>query len=142
MNLLDQVCQTIRLRHLSERTERAYLDWIYRYTVFYNNQLPKELGEDEVSTFLNFLARERQVSAATQHQALQAILFLYREVLGQPINHQVHIDKAKQTRRQPAVLSREEVQKVLKFLKGEAWLMAALLYGCGLRVTECLNLRI
>ena len=140
--LLDQIRQTMRLRHMSYRTEQSYVDWIYRFVIFHNKQHPQQMGETEVAAFLSFLANERQVAASTQNQALQALLFLYRVVLQHPLPEAINFVRAKRSHRLPVVLHREEVQQVLACLKGEVWLMASLLYGSGLRLRECLVLRI
>ena len=140
--LLDQVRHIMRLRHMSYRTEQSYVDWIYRFIFFHRKQHPQQMGEAEVAAFLSFLASERQVAASTQNQALQALLFLYKVVLQQPLPETINFVRAKRPRRLPVVLHREEVQRVLTCLKGEAWLMTSLLYGSGLRLRECLALRI
>ncbi len=138
---LDRVRDVIRVRHLSYQTEKSYLDWIYRFIVFHNKQHPTALHESHLAAFLTFLARERKVSPSTQNQALQAILFLYRDVLQKPLER---IDFLRSSRplRLPVVLSKEEVRRLFNELKGEPRLMASLLYGCGLRLAECLTLRV
>ncbi len=138
---LDRVREVVRVRHLSYRTEKSYLDWIYRYIVFHEKQHPDQLTENDLARFLTFLAIERHVSPSTQNQALQAILFLYRDVLHKPLNHVDYL-RSQRPARLPVVLSKTEVAKLLSHLKGEPWLIASLLYGCGLRLTECLSLRI
>lgn len=138
---LEKVRDVIRLRHLSYRTEKSYLDWIYRFIVFHDKRHPDELSEKDLARFLTFLAKERHVSASTQNQALQAILFLYRDVLQKPLDH-VDFFRSRRPARLPVVLSREEVKKMLTCMKGEPLLIASLLYGCGLRLAECLALRV
>lgn len=140
--LLDQVRTAIRLRHYSLRTEKAYVHWIKRFILFHNKRHPCEMGESEVGQFLSFLATESHVSASTQNQALNALLFLYREVLETPIGYINGVVRAKRPKRLPVVLSRPEVKGILEFLEGTEWLMAMLLYGAGLRLMECLRLRV
>ncbi|UKJ06232.1 integron integrase [Solitalea lacus] len=142
MNLLNQVCEAIRFLHLSQKTERAYVDWIYRYSVFHNNHLPPEIKKEDLNTFLNFLSNDRKISASTRHQARQAIIFLYREVFEKPIVAIQDNDKVKITKQVPVTFTRVEIKHILEVLKDEAWLMVTLLYGCGLRLSECLNLRL
>jgi len=138
---MDRLQTKIHALHLSCRTETAYMDWIYRYIIFHKNRSPEEMGEQEIAAFLSFLANDCHVSAASQHQALQAITFLYKQVFEKPIE-KINFVSTQRNGQIPGVLSRNEVQEVLKHLEGETWLMAALLYGCGLQVHECLALRI
>jgi len=140
--LLDQVSHAIRVRHYSRRTEEAYVGWIRRFILFHGKRHPATMGEPEITRFLSWLAVERKVGAITQNQALSAILFLYREVLRQEIGWLQNVARAKGPRRLPVVLSREEVRAVLQHLDGPVWLVAALLYGSGLRLLEALHLRI
>jgi integron integrase len=140
--LLDRVRNAIRLRQFSSRTEDAYVFWIRRFIVFHGKRHPSELGSPAVTTFLSDLAVRRQVSASTQNQAFSALLFLYREVLREPITGLNEIVRAKRPARVPLVLSRGEVSLVLGELRGTTWLMAAILYGAGLRVLECARLRV
>jgi len=140
--LLDQVRAAIRARHLSFRTEKAYVGWIRRFIFFSGKRHPREMGEPEVTKFLSHLAVNRRVSASTQNQALAAILFLYRDVLGQGLDWLDDIVRAKHTVRLPVVLTREQVQDVLSNLRGVAWIQASLLYGAGLRLMECSRLRV
>ncbi|HUL03446.1 MAG TPA: integron integrase [Gemmatimonadales bacterium] len=139
--LLDRVRELLRLRHYSSRTERAYLHWIRRYIDFHGRRHPATLAAADVSRFLSSLAIDRRVSAATQNQALAALLFLYREVLGTPVGLEgvVH---AKQSARLPVVLSRAEVRAVLGRMRGTSRLVATLLYGTGVRLLEGLALRV
>jgi integron integrase len=132
----------IRRRHYSYRTEQAYLHWIKRFVWFHDKRHPRELGAAEVTRFLTHLAREREVSASTQNQALSALLFLYGPVLGIELPWMKDIERAKRPLRVPVVLTRDEVRALLAQLDGSKWLMAALLYGAGLRLRECLKLRI
>jgi integron integrase len=140
--LLDVVRDRIRVRHFSFRTETAYLGWIRRLIRFHGGRHPRELGGPEVQAFLNFLAVERRVSASTQNQALAAVLFLYKAVLEVELPWLDDVVRARRPFRVPVVLSREEVRKVLAHLDGPHWLAASLLYGAGLRVTECTRLRV
>lgn len=140
--LLDQVRETIRRKHYSIRTEQAYVDWIKRYIFFHNKRHPVEMNEKEVEQFLNHLAVQKQVAASTQNQALSALVFLYHEVLGQEIGWMDDLERAKQPERLPVVLTESEVRRVLAHLEGRNWLMASLLYGAGLRLMECIRLRV
>lgn len=140
--LLDQLRQAIRTRHYSHRTEKAYVHWIKRFILFHSKRHPLEMGEAEVACFLSSLATESRVSASTQNQALNAILFLYREVLRKQIGYVNGVVRARKPRRLPVVLTREEVKRVLSGLSGTPWLMAMLLYGAGLRLLECCRLRV
>jgi integrase len=140
--LLDQVRQAIRTRHYSPRTEETYVHWIKRFIFFHNKRHPVEMGEKEIAQFLSGLARDSHVSASTQNQALNATLFLYREVLRKEIGYVNGVVRAKKPRRLPVVLTKEEVERVLGQLSGSPWLMSMLLYGAGLRVMECCRLRV
>lgn len=140
--LLDQVSAKIRLKHYSIRTEQAYVDWIRRYIKFHGVRHPSEMGAQEVERFLTHLAVEGKVSASTQNQAKSAILFLYREVLGQELPWLDNVEQAKAPKRLPVVLTREEVHGVLSRLAGTYWLMGSLLYGTGMRLMECARLRV
>jgi len=140
--LIDQVHSTIRLKHYSLRTEEAYWNWIKRFILFHNKRHPNDMAEAEISAFLSDLAVAKKVSASTQNQALSAILFLYKEVLNKPLDWIDKICRAKKSSRLPVVFTRQEVQAILRNLEGTKWLMASLLYGTGLRLTECLRLRV
>ncbi len=140
--LLEQIRTVIRLRHYSLRTEQSYVNWIKRYIIFSNKRHPAELGAAEVTAFLSYLAVGRKVSASTQNQALAAILFLYRHVLRQELPWLEDVERAKRPARVPLVFTREEVRAVLSHLSHTNWLMASLLYGSGLRLKECLTLRV
>ena len=140
--LLDRVRATIRLRHYSRRTERAYTGWIRRFILFHGKRHPLEMAEAEITRFLSDLAVAGEVSASTQNQALSALLFLYRDVLGRHLPWMDEIVRAKRPQRLPVVLSREEVAALLREMKGVAHLMASLLYGSGLRLLECCRLRV
>ncbi len=140
--LLPLVRQAIRARHYSPRTERSYVHWIRRFVLFHGKRHPADLAEREVGDFLTDLALRGRVAASTQNQALSALVFLYREVLGRELAQVEQIVWAKRPHRLPVVLSREEVRLVLRQLRGRCRLMASLLYGSGLRLTECLRLRV
>ena len=140
--LLDQVRQTIRRKHYSVRTETAYVDWIKRYIFFHNKKHPAEMGAPEMEMFLNHLAVEKKVAASTQNQALSALVFLYREVLRQDFEWMENLDRAKRPARVPVVLTESEVKRLFAHLDGQNWLMASLLYGSGLRLMECVRLRV
>jgi integron integrase len=130
------------LKHYSIRTEQAYLDWIKRFILFHGKRHPENLGSAEVEQFLTHLAVERKVAASTQNQALNAIVFLYTEVLGRELGWLDNVERAKRPRRLPVVLTATEVRALLVRLEGYHWLMASLLYGAGLRLMECVRLRV
>ncbi|MGE3579024.1 MAG: integron integrase [Vicinamibacterales bacterium] len=140
--LLDQVRRAIRLRHYSRRTEEAYTYWIRRFILHHGKRHPRELGRDHVASFLAWLAVSERVSASTQNQALSALLFLYREVVRAELGDLPDIPRARQPDRVPVVLGRDEVIQLLRQLEGVEWLIAAMLYGGGLRLQECLSLRV
>ena len=140
--LLDQVVSRLRVKHYSLRTEKTYVDWIKRYIWFHGKRHPQEMGAPEVEAFLSHLAVERTVSASTQNQAKSALLFLYKEVLQIELPWLDKITQAKAPKRLPVVMTREEVQSVLARMDGSVWLIASLLYGSGLRIMECLRLRV
>jgi integron integrase len=140
--LLVQVHEAIRRRYFSRRTEEAYVHWIKRFIYFSGRRHPEALGEAEVTAFLNHLAAERKVAAATQNQALSALLFLYKEVLGRELAWLDGLQRASRPPRLPVVLTRDEIERLLAELQGVRWLIASLLYGAGLRVMECLRLRV
>jgi integron integrase len=140
--LLDQVKQTCRLKHFSLKTEKSYSYYIRDYIYFHNIRHPKDMGVDEIRQYLSSLAIEKQVAASTQNIALSALLFLYRDVLKLDLPYIDNIERAKRPRRVPAVFTREEVKAILAQLEGESYLMTSLLYGSGLRLSECLQLRV
>jgi integron integrase len=140
--LLDQVSDALRLKHYSYRTEQSYLDWIRRYILYHNKTHPKDMGEAEIQVFLTHLATERNVSASTQNQALSALIFLYRNVLHIELDLPSGLITAKRSTHLPTVLTRAEAQNVLHHMDGTAALVARLLYGSGLRLMECLRLRV
>ena len=140
--LLEQVRETIRALHYSLRTEETYLRWIKRFILFHGKRHPREMGAQEVQQFLSHLAMAGRVAASTQSQALSAILFLYQQVLKQDIGRIDEVVRAKQPHRVPVVLTQDEVTAVLRHLTGTTWIMATLLYGAGLRLMECIRLRV
>jgi integron integrase len=142
VKLLDQVRGKIRLKHYSIRTEQAYVDWIKRFILHFDKRHPREMGAEEVEVFLTHLAVAGKVAASTQNQAKSALLFLYREVLGVELPWLDNVERAKTPKRLPVVLTRGEVQALLMRLEGAHWMMASLLYGAGLRLMECLRLRV
>jgi len=140
--LLDRLSQALRLRHRSPRTEEAYVQWVRRFILFHEKRHPASMGAAEITAFLNHLAVEAHVAAATQNQALNAIVFLYRHVLEQEMPSLADLVRARQPRRLPVVLSPDEVRAILAILRGMQHLVASLLYGSGLRLFECLELRV
>jgi integron integrase len=140
--LLDQVRDVIRRKHFSIRTEQTYTDWIRRFILFHGKRHPMEMAEGEITEFLTSLARDGNVAASTQNQALSALLFLYKEVLKQEIGWLDSVERAKRPARLPVVLTRDEVHKIFAYLHGTPRLMAGLLYGSGLRLMECVRLRV
>jgi len=140
--LLDQVRDVIRRKHYSIRTEQAYIDWIKRFIIYHRKRHPGEMAEEEVAEFLTHLARDLNVAASIQNQALSALLFLYKEVLKHEIGWLEKVERAKKPPKLPVVLSRGEVKEIFRHLHGVPKLMAGLLYGSGLRLMECVRLRI
>lgn len=140
--LFDRVRETIRRKHYSLRTEDAYINWMKRYLFFHQKRHPKDMGAREIEQFLNHLAVQKQVSASTQNQALSALVFLYRHVLQQDFDWLENLERAKRPERLPVVLTESEVRHLLAHLDGRNWLMASLLYGSGLRLMECVRLRV
>jgi integron integrase len=140
--LLEQMRDLLRLKHYSYRTEKTYCDWVERFIRFHHLRHPREMGEAEVAEFLTDLARVGNVAASTQNQALSALLFLYKQVLKVEIGWLQGVERAKKPVRLPVVLTRDEVHQIFARLDGTPRLMAGLLYGSGLRVMECLRLRI
>ena len=140
--LLDQVRLVLRRRHYSHRTEEAYLGWMRRYIAFHGLRHPRELPDEAITTYLTHLAVRERVSASTQNQALNALLFLYRQVLGRELGALGDTVRARTPERLPVVLARDEVRAVLGELTGEYRLIGLLLYGSGLRLLECLELRV
>jgi integron integrase len=139
---LENVRRAIRVRHYSVRTEHSYVQWVVRFIQFHGKRHPEELGGADVAAFLSHLASERNVAASTQNQALNALSFLYREVLGRPLGELHGIVRAKRPAKLPTVLTPEEVRRLLQALDGRHWLPACLMYGSGLRLIETVRLRI
>ncbi len=140
--LLQRTQRLMRAKHYSRRTEKAYLGWIRRFILFHGKRHPAHMGKEEIETYLSHLATKRKVAASTQNQALSAILFLYRTVLDKPADFRIDAVRARRPKRVPTVLSQEEVRKVLDSPTGTHSLMARLLYGGGLRASECTRLRV
>ncbi|HEX7348063.1 MAG TPA: integron integrase [Rhodanobacteraceae bacterium] len=140
--MLGEVRARLRFKHYSLRTEQAYLGWIRRFILASGRRHPREMGGPEVERFLSDLAVHGSVAASTQNQALSALLFLYREVLGCDLPWLENVVRAKRPRRLPVVLSQDEVHRLLAALDGRAWLIASVLYGTGMRLMECLRLRV
>jgi integron integrase len=140
--LLDQVRDTIRLKHYSERTGKTYVHWITKYILFHNKRHPKEMGFPEVEAFQTHLAKDQKLSASSQNQALSAVLFLYRHVLKIELQGSANSIRANKPEHIPAVMTKDEVQRVLKNMSGVSLLMAQVMYGSGIRVSECVQLRV
>lgn len=142
MKLIEQLQETLRLRHCSYRTEQAYVGWTKRYIRFHKLRHPIELHDEHVVAFLTHLAVKRCVSASTQNQALNALAFLYRYVLNRPLGDITAAARARRPQNLPCVLSRDEVKQLLLMLNATNRLIGSLLYGSGMRLTECLQLRV
>ena len=140
--LLDQMRDALRARHYSPRTEETYVSWVARFIRFHKMRHPKDMGEAEINEFLTYLAVDKKVSSSTQTQALSAVLFLYRYVFGLDMGDLGDIVRARKPHHIPVVMTRAETQAVLSKMSGDLLLMASLLYGSGLRLTECLHLRV
>jgi len=140
--LMDRLGQALRARHYSPRTEQAYCHWTERFIYYSGNRRPEDMAEPEINAFLTHLAAKEKVSASTQTQALSALLFLYRNVFGREVGELGEIIRARRSKRLPVVMTRDEVREVIEHLRGDKRLMAGLLYGAGLRLIECLQLRV
>ena len=140
--LLTQLSQAIRARHYSRSTEATYIHWIKRFIFFHHVRHPQEMAEPEINAFLTHLAVNEHVSASTQNQALCAIVFLYKYVLGRKVGDIGEVIRARKPVRLPVVMTKAEVKAVLENLKGDKWIIAYLMYGAGLRLMECLHLRV
>jgi len=140
--LLDRLRDALRARHYSPRTEQSYRHWVKRFIFFHHVRHPAEMAEPEINTFLTHLAVREKVSASTQNQAPSALLFLYRHVLDRQLGDLGDLVRARRPKRLPVVLTRPEVKAVLGNLTGDKWLIASLMYGAGLRLLECLRLRV
>jgi site-specific recombinase XerD len=139
--LFDQMRYVLRKRHYKKRTEESYNNWVVRFIRFHNMRHPQEMGVQEVEQFLTHLAVERHVAASTQNQALNALVFLYKKVLGSELQG-INAQRAKTPENRPVVFSRREVKSLLAHLDGLHWMMAYLMYGSGLRLMECIRLRV
>lgn len=140
--LLEKVREMLRLKHYSPKTEDTYIQWIRRYIRFHNMRHPREMREPEIQAFLSHLAVNENVASSTQNQAFSALLFLYREVLNISLDPQIQTVRAEKPKHLPTVLSKEEVNSILSQMSGVTGLMARLLYGSGLRLMECVTLRV
>ena len=140
--LIQKIREIVRLKNYSIRTEEAYVSWARRYILFHNKLHPIDMGGPEIEAFLSHLAVDRNVSASTQNQALSALLFLYREVLRIDLDYPINSIRAKRPKRLPTVLTKDEARNVLNLISGKHQLMAKLLYGSGLRLMECIRLRV
>ena len=140
--LLDRMREALRARHYSRRTEETYCYWVKRFIFFHHVRHPAEMAEAEINAFLTHLAVKENVSASTQNQALSALLFLYRYVVGREVGDLGEVIRARKPKRLPVVMTREEVKAVLANMTGDKWLMASMMYGAGLRLMECLRLRV
>jgi len=140
--LLDQLREALRSRHYSRRTEQTYTLWVKRFIHFHHVRHPAEMAEPEINAFLTHLAVKDKVSASTQNQALSALLFLYRHVIGREVGDLGGVIRARKPQRLPIVMTREEVKAVLVNVARDKWIMASLMYGAGLRLMECLRLRV
>lgn len=140
--LMDEVRRKLRTKHYSLRTEQAYMAWIRRFILANDRRHPRDMGAVEVEAFLSHLAVSADVAAGTQNQALSALLFLYRDVLSVRLPWLENVTRAKRPRRLPTVLSKDEVKELLLHLEGRPWLIVSLLYGTGMRLMECLRLRV
>jgi len=140
--LLDQVRDAIRLKHYSIRTEEAYVGWITRFILFHDKRHPNDMGRAEIEAFLTHLAVDLNVAASTPNQAFSALLFLYRDVLHKDLDGPIDALRASKPKRLPTVLTKEEARRVIECMSGVHQLMAKLLYGSGLRLMECVRLRV
>jgi integron integrase len=140
--LLDRLREALRSRHYSRRTEQCYCHWVKRFIFFHHIRHPADMAGPEINAFLTHLAIKEKISASTQNQALSALLFLYRHVLQRQIGDLGDMIRARKPKRLPVVLTRQEVKGLLGYLDGDKWLMASLMYGAGLRLMECLRLRV
>jgi len=139
---LKSVADSIRLKHYSRATEKSYVAWVKRFILYHGKRHPGNVGAKEVTDFLSYLALQRNVSPSTQNQAFNALMYLYRHVLEAPIEGLNGAVRAKKKQKIPVVLTKDEIRAVLKALEGKYWLAACLLYGSGLRLMECMRLRV
>ena len=140
--LMEQVSDALRTKHYSYRTEQTYKDWIKRYIIFHGKRHPREMGENEIRAFIAHLTTERKVAVSTSNQALSAILFLYRIVLQIDMALPPDLSNAARPKRLPTVITHAEAMKVISHMRGVTRLMTKILYGSGLRVLECMRLRV
>lgn len=140
--LIEQVREVMRFQHYSIRTEEAYIQWIRRYIYFHNKRHPRDMGADEITRYLTHLAVNRKVTASTQNQAFSALLFLYKKVLQMELPRLDDIQRAKKPQHLPVVFTRDEVKALLSQFDGTKWLIYNLIYGSGMRILECLRLRV
>jgi integrase len=140
--LLDHVRDVLRVNHYSVRTEEAYVGWIRRFILYHNKKHPREMGAVEVELYLTHLAVGEKVSTNTQKQALNALVFLYHRVLQKPLGQFRDVSRPKKPQRRPLVLSKSEVEQILRVMSGTHQLIATLLFGTGMRLLECLRLRV
>ena len=142
-SLIDQVHEVLRYHHYAYRTEQSYSSWILQYVKFYGGEIhPKDMGKNEIERFLSYLAEKKNAAATTQTQALNALIFLYKKVLDIDLGDGIATKRSKRRLNLPIVLTQKEVLKLLENMKGKHALMAKLLYGCGLRLLECIRLRV
>ena len=142
VKLLDRIRQCIRLKGYSIRTEKSYASWIKRFILFHGKRHPQDMGKPEIEAFLSNLVMTRNVASSTQNQAFNAILFLYNHVLDVDMREDINALRSKKPVRVPTVMTREETLKLIGVMRGTHQLMAKLIYGCGLRVMECIRLRV
>lgn len=142
VRLMDQVREVLRFHHYSLNTEKSYTSWILQYIRFHKKKHPKDMGKHEIEQFLSYLAMERDVSASTQNQAFNSVLFLYKQVLGVELEADIRASRARKNKRLPVVLTRTEVAAILNKMKGTTQLLSKLMYGCGLRSIEATRLRV
>lgn len=140
--LLEQMVEAFRSRHYSRRTEKTYCRWVKRFIYFHNVRHPSEMAESEINASLTNLAIKEKVSASTQNQALSALLFLYRHVFGRDVGDLGEVIRARKPTRLPVVMTRAEIKSILENMNEDTWLMTSLMYGAGLRLMECLRLRV
>ena len=142
--ILEQMRDALRRRHYSIRTEHCYCDWVKRYVNHFNMKSRDDLcnGENKIESFLTYLSREKNVAPSTQNQALNALVFLYKKVLKQPLNEKINAERASSKVRIPVVLSQDETKRIIYAMKGIHQLVVKLLYGSGLRIIECLRLKV
>lgn len=142
VSIFERLQQVLRRKHYSYRTEKTYIGWVKRFLHYFSQDSLNTLGVKEIEIFLTYLATEKGVSASTQNQALHAILFLFQEVLGKDLERAVDALRAKRSKHLPTVMSREEVRQIMASMDGRNQLIVKLLYGCGLRLMECIRLRV